>query len=478
MRKTAFIFHLLSFIFLSLTACAAWDVPTATDSTTAATAAELAAVQATVNQNETDAADDLSAHTSRGDDPHGVTAAQVGLGSVDNTSDADKPVSAAQQAALDLKQAAATAATDAELSAGLATKANLNGDNIPEYPLSITVSEATDALLNQTYTLVNNTPQWRGDTSAFLIVKSADRFMFTTRDWITVNTYPETDAPPKNASAWTGGDGTGPTLTYTLPTEDFVDAIGAAHAVDLAATNADILDKVGIPPYPCFSVLLPSGMYDIEIKASTNNFMYPMIKATDLTVLTLYDDPMNRVNGCPWYGNAPVLADTTYALINNGAGFWWWSTDGGVSSAFSVANGGYVPPTWLFNARLDPSTQYTHQQYDYWCGGTSTGNDASAITYYTVAADSGFSMKTHRFYSRRNTPSGTVEPSAEMYANSTGTPTSVITYPSIDGKPWMTADNPDLKWSIAYVSGRSGVQETLSGIAVWRAMEPIWTWHQ
>ena len=37
------------------------------------------------------------------DNPHNVTAAQVGLGNVDNTSDADKPVSTAQQDALDLK---------------------------------------------------------------------------------------------------------------------------------------------------------------------------------------------------------------------------------------------------------------------------------------------------------------------------------------------------------------------------------------
>ena len=35
--------------------------------------------------------------------PHNVTAADVGLGSVDNTSDADKPISTATQAALDLK---------------------------------------------------------------------------------------------------------------------------------------------------------------------------------------------------------------------------------------------------------------------------------------------------------------------------------------------------------------------------------------
>jgi hypothetical protein len=37
------------------------------------------------------------------DNPHGVTASQVGLGNVDNTSDADKPISTATQTALDAK---------------------------------------------------------------------------------------------------------------------------------------------------------------------------------------------------------------------------------------------------------------------------------------------------------------------------------------------------------------------------------------
>ena len=40
-------------------------------------------------------------HKDSKENPHGVTKAQVGLGNVDNTSDADKPVSTAQQAALD-----------------------------------------------------------------------------------------------------------------------------------------------------------------------------------------------------------------------------------------------------------------------------------------------------------------------------------------------------------------------------------------
>ena len=42
-------------------------------------------------------------HTSNKNNPHSVTKAQVGLGNVDNTSDADKPVSTATQAALNSK---------------------------------------------------------------------------------------------------------------------------------------------------------------------------------------------------------------------------------------------------------------------------------------------------------------------------------------------------------------------------------------
>jgi hypothetical protein len=43
-------------------------------------------------------------HLSNTSNPHSVTKSQVGLGNCDNTSDASKPVSSAQQTALDLKQ--------------------------------------------------------------------------------------------------------------------------------------------------------------------------------------------------------------------------------------------------------------------------------------------------------------------------------------------------------------------------------------
>jgi hypothetical protein len=64
----------------------------------------------------------LTAHTGNVSNPHAVTKAQVGLGSVDNTSDAGKPVSTAQAASI------ATKADDAATTSALAGKQPLDSD--------------------------------------------------------------------------------------------------------------------------------------------------------------------------------------------------------------------------------------------------------------------------------------------------------------------------------------------------------------
>ena len=75
---------------------AALDANTAeiSDETTRATAAEGSNATA------------ISTHSARTDNPHAVTKSQVGLGNVDNTADASKPISTAMQTALDGKQPA------------------------------------------------------------------------------------------------------------------------------------------------------------------------------------------------------------------------------------------------------------------------------------------------------------------------------------------------------------------------------------
>lgn len=65
---------------------------------------EDALAAATGGESASDVLLALSNHKADKTNPHEVTAAQVGLGNVDNTSDANKPVSTAQQTALDAKQ--------------------------------------------------------------------------------------------------------------------------------------------------------------------------------------------------------------------------------------------------------------------------------------------------------------------------------------------------------------------------------------
>lgn len=90
-----------------------------------ATATELnytdgvtSAIQTQLDAN----ASDLSDHESDTANPHSVTATQVGLGNVDNTSDADKPVSDATQTALDLKFDSADVIDEDDMSSDSATK--------------------------------------------------------------------------------------------------------------------------------------------------------------------------------------------------------------------------------------------------------------------------------------------------------------------------------------------------------------------
>lgn len=58
----------------------------------------------------------LISHLANTSNPHKVTKSQVGLGNVDNTSDSNKPVSTAQQSAIDLAYANSNAYTDQKIS--------------------------------------------------------------------------------------------------------------------------------------------------------------------------------------------------------------------------------------------------------------------------------------------------------------------------------------------------------------------------
>jgi len=100
------------------------------------------------------AAADLTAHTGSTSNPHSVTAAQVGLSNVDNTNDANKPVSTAQQTALDLKADATALTTE--------TNARIDADNRREF--------AGGVYLNNGYITLNNNYLTSGAKSYYFLI--------------------------------------------------------------------------------------------------------------------------------------------------------------------------------------------------------------------------------------------------------------------------------------------------------------------
>lgn len=116
--------------------------PVSTAQTAAINAAKSEALTAAANaKSEALAAssavsENLTAHTANKNNPHGVTKAQLNLGNVDNTSDANKPVSTAQAAAISAAKtevANALSATNESLTAHVANKSN---------PHSVTAQQA------------------------------------------------------------------------------------------------------------------------------------------------------------------------------------------------------------------------------------------------------------------------------------------------------------------------------------------------
>lgn len=97
----------------------------------------------------------LTSHVSDTGNPHVVTATQVGLGDVDNTSDANKPVSTAQQAALDDKadSSALTAhindnANPHSVTAGQVGLGNVDNTSDADKPVSTATQTALDGKLD------------------------------------------------------------------------------------------------------------------------------------------------------------------------------------------------------------------------------------------------------------------------------------------------------------------------------------------
>ena len=130
-----------------------------------ATQKELDKLDAKIDKINTDQGTDLSAHLRDFSNPHKVTKEQIGLGNVDNTADLDKPISTATQKAIDNAKAANNTALDNHANRTdnphKVTKDQVglgNVDNTADInkPVSVAQQNALDTLSNSLNTAINN----------------------------------------------------------------------------------------------------------------------------------------------------------------------------------------------------------------------------------------------------------------------------------------------------------------------------------
>ena len=101
----------------------------------------------------------LTSHINNKSNPHSVTAAQVGLGNVDNTSDANKPISTATQTALNGKQATVTGGASTITSSNLTASRALVSNGSGKVAVSAVTSTELgylDGVTSNIQTQINN----------------------------------------------------------------------------------------------------------------------------------------------------------------------------------------------------------------------------------------------------------------------------------------------------------------------------------
>ena len=183
---------------------------------TAATAAENAATAAQSALDTAEAFGDALTHIDRIDNPHNVTATQVGLGNCNNTSDLNKPISTATQAALDLKL---------DIKAGLIMM--YGGYEAPTGWLVCDGSAVSRATYVALFTVIGTTFGTGDGSTTFNLPNLIDKFIFGSSSVGSTKSEATTTTSTGSAnhshsylagtaiSTSTGGSGANHTHTYT-----------------------------------------------------------------------------------------------------------------------------------------------------------------------------------------------------------------------------------------------------------------------
>ena len=263
----------------------------------------------------------VNTHTTRVDNPHGVTKAQVGLGNADNTSDANKPISTATQNALNNK-------VDTIAGKGLSTE---------DYTTTEKSKLAGIAVNANNYILPTATATVKGGVEIFSnTVQSVDANSVTTTAERTYGIQLNSAGQAVVNVPWTNTD-TVTLVEDSLVSESVTSALSAAQGKILQDTkqgkNEAIVGTKEIRvAMPANNIDLLSGnLFTKTISAATtftvsniasigqvNSFILELTNA-GLDVITWWD-------GIKWAGGiAPVLTTSGVDILG------FYSHDGGTT---------------------------------------------------------------------------------------------------------------------------------------------------
>lgn len=262
--------------------------------------------------------ENLDAHILDGNNPHNTTKSQVGLPNVDNTSDIDKPVSTAQQAAIDLAYKNATGYTDQVKSDIMGGMPESTLDTIVE--LGEALKDSGDALTAVIETLGSKADKSKTDTHI-----GNDGIHVTTANksnWADAYTHSQSAHAPSNAQANQNAFSKIAVGSTTIEANNVTDTLTLVAGSNITITTDSTNDKLTITAkdtvysHPS-NTEYSNGLYKITVDTLGHVTSAVAVSKTDITNLGIPSaDTNTHYASKNVVGSSTATSNTTTALEN------------------------------------------------------------------------------------------------------------------------------------------------------------------
>jgi hypothetical protein len=316
----------------------------------------------------------LAAHIADVANPHAVTKAQVGLGNADNTSDANKPVSTAQQTALDLKanDSAVVHTTGAETVAGVKTFSST--PLIPDDPYGAGWDGSLQLpTKNAVYDKIQSLPALVDGDKGDITVSGSGTVWTVDNDAITYAKLQNVSATDKLLGRATAGAGDVEEIALTAFARSLIDdadaltaraTLGAVIGTNVQAWDTDLDAIAALAPSNDDIVQRKAGAWTNRTLAQVKtDLAYNLDALSDVAITSAAQGHMLAHNGTQFVNRlGPVYNVKDYGALGDG------STDDATAinaarlAATTTKGTVYFPPgTYIIGAAITGAAGVTFQ---------------------------------------------------------------------------------------------------------------------